>query len=334
MKTVLSLDAMGGDNAPHAVLQGADLYLKKNPKVFFRIFGDKAILDVLIKNYESLKKNSEVIHSNFIITSDMKPSLALRNGRLSSMGMAISDVAVGNSKAVISAGNTGAYMALSKIVLKSFDCIDRPAIPAFIPSIKGQTLLLDLGANIECSPENLVQFAVMGSSYCKHLQNVENPSVGILNVGSEESKGNAVVREAFNLLKTMNNINFYGFVEGDNITQGPVDVVVTDGFSGNVALKAMEGVAKLFSQTLKDGMNSSFINKIGYLFSKSAFDYVRKKADPRLYNGAMFLGLKNIAIKSHGSADHIGFANALSVAIQLIEKNILTDLEKNLLEVA
>lgn len=331
MTITLALDAMGGDEAPTMVIAGADLALKCcSDQLHFRIFGRSEVISGVLASFPKLERCSEIIHTDEVITNHIKPSLALRNGRTSSMGQAVNDVALGKSHAVISAGNTGAYMALSKILLKTFDQIDRPAIPAFIPTLKGKTLVLDLGANIECSPENLVQFAVMGSSYVKQLIHISNPSIGLLNVGSEELKGNAVVQEASRVLKDLKDLNFYGFVEGDHITKGVTDVVVTDGFTGNITLKAIEGTAKLFGQFLKDGINSSWKGKLGYLLAKPVFDNLKHRCDPRLYNGAMFLGLRQIAIKSHGGTDAIGFANAISVAIQLVQQNILQDMENSL----
>ena len=246
------------------------------------------------------------------------------------MGMAVDAVAKGQASAVISAGNTGAYMALSKILLKTLDGIDRPAIPAILPTIKGKTVVLDLGANIDCTPENLVQFALMGEAFARQLLDIEHPSVGLLNVGSEELKGNATVQAAAQLLKNFPDLNFQGFVEGDDITSGKTDVVVTDGFSGNIALKSIEGAARLIRHFLKESLSGSLRGKLGYIIAKPAFQQVQVKSDPRMYNGAVFLGLKGIAVKSHGGTDFVGFANAIGVAISMIQHNFIKNVEERL----
>ncbi|MBY0462209.1 MAG: phosphate acyltransferase PlsX [Alphaproteobacteria bacterium] len=332
MILTLALDAMGGDAGPEMVVKGADLALRqaKDLRLRYLFFGDDSSIEAELKKYPSLHKISDIIHSETIITNQTKPAIALRSGRKSNMGMAIDAVAKGEANAVISAGNTGAYMALSKILLKTIDGIDRPAIPAILPTIKGKTVVLDLGANIDCTPENLVQFALMGEAFARQLLDIERPSVGLLNIGSEELKGNATVQAAAQLLKEFPDLNFQGFVEGDDITSGKTDVVVTDGFSGNIALKSIEGAAKLIGHFLKDSLNGSFRGKLGYIVAKPAFRQLQTKSDPRLYNGAVFLGLKGIAVKSHGGTDFVGFANAIGVAISMIQHNFIKDIEERL----
>jgi glycerol-3-phosphate acyltransferase PlsX len=240
------------------------------------------------------------------------------------MGMAIDAVREGRAHGVISAGNTGAYMALSKVILKTFDGINRPAIPAVMPTRNrhGRTIVLDLGANIECSPTNLVQFALMGEAFASKIFGIDKPTVGLLNVGSEEIKGHAGVQEAFQMLRGITDFNFHGFVEGGDIMAGTTDVVVTDGFSGNITLKAIEGTSRFLQHLLRESMSSSWRGKLGYLIAKPAFDRIKQISDARHYNGAVFLGLRHIAVKSHGSADGKSFANAIKVAITLVENNV------------
>ena len=259
-----------------------------------------------------------------MISADAKPSLALRAGRRSSMRLAIDAVAEGRADGVVSAGNTGALMALAKFVLKTLPGIDRPAIASFFPTRRGESVMLDLGANVDCDPDNLVQFAVMGDVFARTVLGLVEPVVGLLNVGSEDLKGNEVVRRASARLRgAMTPIRFHGFVEGDDIAAGTVDVVVTDGFTGNIALKTAEGTAKLFSEFLDGAFRHSLPARIGYFFARGALGELRMRFDPRRYNGAIFLGLNGIVVKSHGSADALGFANAIGVAVDMMTNGFL-----------
>ncbi len=330
MKTCIAIDAMGGDGAPKIVFDGLAHFIKthRHINIEFLAFGREAEMMPLMT--PELSKYVTLTHAEEVITGQLKPALAVRMGRRSSMGMAIDSVNQGVAHAVVSAGNTGAFMALSKIILKTFDGIDRPAIPALIPSDKGCTLVLDLGANIDCSAENLVQFAVMGSTYMRKLMNIENPSVGLLNVGSEDLKGNQIVQAAAHFLRDHPLVNFHGFVEGDDITKATVDVVVTDGFTGNIVLKAIEGTVRLFARQLKKSLSDSVLSKIGALIAKPSLATFKRFVDPRLYNGAMFLGLRSIVIKSHGGTDGIGFANAVEVADEMVRRNVIPDLQAGL----
>ncbi len=330
MTTCIAIDAMGGDGAPKIVFDGIAEFIRSHPQtnVQFLAFGQENVLTSLLTPV--LRKHVTIKHAEEVITGQLKPSLAVRMGRKSSMGMAIDAVSQGVAHAVVSAGNTGAFMALSKIILKTFDGIDRPAIPALIPSDKGCTLVLDLGANIDCSAENLVQFAVMGSAYSRKLMNIENPSVGLLNVGSEDLKGNQIVQAAAHFLRDHPLVNFHGFVEGDDITKATVDVVVTDGFTGNIVLKAIEGTVRLFARQLKKSLSDSVLSKIGALIAQPSLATFKRFVDPRLYNGAMFLGLRGIVIKSHGGTDGIGFANAIKVADEMVKRNVIPDLQAGL----
>lgn len=315
---------MGGDNAPDSVIYGADIITSSRSDIDFLIYGDESKISPILAKCNSLQKRSKLIHTDSFISADEKPSVALRKGAKSSMRLAINSVKSEDSDAVISSGNTGALMAISKVILRALPDIDRPAIVTSIPNIKGKnTTMLDMGANVDCSSEILYQFAVMGYVFARAAYKVENPKIGILNVGSEDLKGSDMVRSAATLLKESDiSKYFYGYVEGDDITRGVVDVVVTDGFTGNISLKSIEGAAKLISNTLKQGFKSSILAKIGYLLASRSLKKVLKKIDPNTYNGAMLIGLNGIVVKSHGSANAKSFANAINVAISLIEDNI------------
>jgi glycerol-3-phosphate acyltransferase PlsX len=309
---------MGGDHAPGMVVEGVSFARKRFPNIHFLLFGDEALLKPLVDRY-NLHDVCEIRHTPDKIASTDKPSQALRGGRNSSMRLAINAVRDGEAAGVVSAGNTGALMAMAKFVLKTLPGIDRPAIATFLPTERGETLMLDLGANVECSATNLVQFAIMGDAFSRIVSGIDKPSVGLLNVGEEELKGNDEVRDAAAILKgDSHNLNFHGFVEGTDVLKGTVDIVVTDGFTGNVTLKTIQGTAKLISQFLRQSFASSISAKIGYLFARPALEQLKKRMDPRRYNGAMFLGLNGIAIKSHGGTDALGFASAIGVAVNLI----------------
>lgn len=320
----ISLDCMGGDKAPQIVVEGANIAASKRSDIFFNFFGDKDKIENIARNCRHLQNRYKIFHTNESISPEEKPSVALRRGKKSSMRLAIDSVKNKESDVVISAGNTGALMAMSKIVLRPLESINRPAIITAIPNKKGTaTALLDMGANVECSPDVLLQFAIMGHAFAKVALKIENPTIGLLNIGSEDEKGHEELKIAANLLRNSDlNSSFYGYVEGDDITKGTVDVVVTDGFTGNIALKSIEGSAKLVSQIIKNGFSSSFAAKIGYLFAASAIKRAAKSIDPRMHNGAMLIGLNGISVKSHGSTDAIGFASAIKVAISLVTKDI------------
>jgi phosphate acyltransferase len=314
----IALDAMGGDRAPDIVLKGAEIALQRHPEVHFLLFGAQDEVRPLLAKLPRLGSAVTLFHTTEVVADDAKPSLALRTGRQSSMRLAIDAVADGRADGVVSAGNTGALMAIAKFVLKTLPGIDRPAIASFFPTRRGESVMLDLGANVECDAENLVQFALMGDVFARTVLGLVEPTVGLLNVGSEDLKGNDAVRAASAQLREgVTPIRFYGFIEGDDIAAGTVDVVVTDGFTGNVAVKTAEGTVKLFSEFLQAAFRHSLSARIGYLFARNALRKLRLRSDPRRYNGAMFLGLDGIAVKSHGSTDAFGFANAIGVAIDM-----------------
>ncbi|KZD09830.1 phosphate acyltransferase PlsX [Oceanibaculum pacificum] len=317
-RLTLSLDAMGGDNAPEMVIRGAELALERFPDLHFLIFGREEQIAPLIVPGSILAKASEIRNAPDVVGSDAKPSVALRGGRSSSMRLAIDAVRSGDASGVVSAGNTGALMAMAKFVLHTVPGIDRPAIASFFPTQRGESVMLDLGANLECDEENLVQFAIMGDVFARAVLGLQRPSIGLLNVGVEGQKGHEHIRRAATLLRESGMpLDFRGFVEGDDIGAGTVDVIVTDGFTGNVALKTAEGTAKLIGLFLRESFKSSLLSRIGYLLSQPAIKRLRSRVDPRRYNGAMFLGLNGIVIKSHGGTDAFGFANAIGVAADL-----------------
>ena len=269
------------------------------------------------------RSQSRVIHTEEFVTDDEKPGHALRSGHNSSMRLAINALSDGEADGVISAGNTGALMAMAKFVLKTLPGIDRPAIATFFPTQRRGSVMLDLGANITCNADNLVQFAVMGEVFARHILGITQPSVGILNVGSEEAKGSDAVKLAAAILtNTKLPIRFHGFIEGDDIAAGTVDVVVTDGFTGNIALKASEGVARMFGGFLREALTGSAMGRLGALIAKGAIEKFKRRIDPRRYNGAMFLGLNGICVKSHGATDALGFATAIDATIKLINDNL------------
>jgi glycerol-3-phosphate acyltransferase PlsX len=310
---------MGGDGAPTMVVEGVEQALKRLPFVDFLLFGDQERLLPLLDRFPQAKAACRVEHTVDVITNDAKPAQALRAGRNSSMRLAIDAVADGRAAGVVSAGNTGALMAMARFVLKMLPGIARPAIATYFPTRRGETVMLDLGANVECDAADLVQFAVMGEVFARNVLRLEKPSIGILNVGVEGLKGRSEVREAATILQESNlPIRFYGFVEGDDIGAGTVDVVVTDGFTGNVALKTAEGTVRLFGAFLREALEHSVLTRIGAVLARPGLQRLRMRVDPRRYNGAMFLGLNGICVKSHGGTDALGFANAIDVAVQMI----------------
>ena len=329
-KIVLAIDIMGGDFGPKATIEGVLMASKAYPNIKFILFGDKKKSKDELQKISNLK-DYEFVHTNESISSSEQPVNALRKFKKSSMRLGINSVKLNECDGLVSAGNTGALMAISKFVLKTIKAIDRPAIAALMPTMKGQTVILDLGANVECSSENLVQFAIMGDMFSKSVLGIKNPKLGLLNVGSEQIKGNTIVKKTFDDLKKMNSkINFFGFVEGNDINKGIVDVIVTDGFSGNIALKTAEGVAELIFTFLKNAYASSLISKVGYLLSKPAINRFKTRIDPRKYNGAVLLGLNGIVVKSHGGTDAFGFSNAIGVAVSLIENSYVEEIKKKI----
>ncbi|MEH6754714.1 MAG: phosphate acyltransferase PlsX [Alphaproteobacteria bacterium] len=316
----IALDAMGGDDAPQIVVAGADIARRRNPDVKFLLFGDEKEVSELVAKQRGLDAFVEIRHTTEKVEADDKPSQVVRSGHETSMWKAIESVKLNEADGVVSAGNTGALMAMAMIVLRRLEGIDRPAIASFFPTLRGETVMLDLGANIRCDARNLVEFAIMGEVFARTILGIHEPTIGLLNVGEEETKGNDALKDAANLLRELDLPGeFVGFVEGNDIPAGAVDVVVTDGFTGNVALKTAEGTAKLINAFVRETFRNSFWAKIGYVFAKPSFDKLRSRSDPRRYNGAVFLGLNGVCVKSHGGTDAVGFATAIGVAIDMIK---------------
>jgi glycerol-3-phosphate acyltransferase PlsX len=322
----ISLDAMGGDHGPSVVVPGAALALERHPQQRFLMFGDEKALKPLVEAHERLKNAVEIRHTDFVVRMDEKPSQAVRSGRWkSSMWQAIQAVRDGEADAAVSAGNTGALMAMSKICLKTMAPIERPAIAAMWPTLRGESIVLDVGATIGADASHLVDMAIMGSAMARILFDLERPTVGLLNVGTEEIKGIEIVKEAGRLLREADlpNLAYHGFVEGDDLGKGTVDVVVTEGFTGNIALKTAEGTAKQIGEYLRSAMTRTWTAKIGYFFARQAFDALREKMDPRKVNGGVFLGLEGVVIKSHGGADALGLASAIDIAYDMAHYELM-----------
>lgn len=316
----IALDAMGGDFGPDVIVPGAAQALKKIPGTKFIFFGDEKKIAPVLDGQPALKAVSSIVHTDKKISSADSISAAIRASKDSSMRLAIEAVKDGRANSVVSAGNTGALMALSKMILKTLPGIDRPAIASVMPNATGSSVVLDLGANLECDAQVLVQFALLGATYARVVKNIQTPTVGLLNVGTEEMKGHEEVREAAQILSSIKfHGKYHGFVEGNDITKGTVDVIVTDGFTGNVALKTAEGVGKLTSQFLKDAFKSSPLAMLGYMLAAGAMKKLKSKLDPAKYNGGMFLGLDGVAVKSHGSSNIDGTENAILVAANLVQ---------------
>ena len=305
-KVRIALDAMGGDIGPAVVVPGADLSLARHPDTEFILYGDQAVVTPLVESRPRLKAASRIVHTDVVVRMDAKPSQALRQGRWkSSMWLAIDAVKKGEADVAVSAGNTGALMAMAKFNLRMMAGIERPAIAAVWPTLKGDSVILDVGATIGADADHLVDLAVMGSAMARVLFDLARPTVGLLNIGVEEVKGQEEVREAGRVLREANLpfLEYVGFVEGDDIGKGTVDVVVSEGFAGNIAIKAAEGTARQLSEFLRGAMSRTLRARIGYLFARNAFQMLRDKMDPRKANGGVFLGLNGIVIKSHGGTD-------------------------------
>jgi len=327
---------MGGDHAPDMVIEGIAQARTLYPDTKFMIFGDQTRVKVSLERFPELKAASEIIHTNDIVSSQMKPSQALRRGRKSSMGLAIQAVKDEMADVAISAGNTGALMALSKFMLRTMPGIDRPALIAPLPTLRGESVMLDLGANVECDSNNLVQFAIMGAAYVRTVLGQSRPSVALLNVGVEDLKGKDSIKAAADVLKESRHLplNFVGFVEGNDIALGEVDVVVTDGFTGNVALKTAEGTARLVTDLLGRAFKSSFMTKLGYLLSRPGLRSLKDHLDPNNHNGGVFLGLNGLVMKSHGGANAHGFSSAVTSAIDMAQNDLIRLISNDLQEIA
>ena len=329
--TKIAVDAMGGDGSPKKIIDGIIHHYQNNVNTYYQIFGDQEQIQNHIK--ENLPKNCfEIINTDETVKGTDSPLEAAKRGKNTSMWLAIQSVKEKKSDIVISAGNTGALLVISKLNLKMIENIDKPALSALWPNKKGMSVVLDLGANIECSPKNLIDFSIMGSSLFKSLYPTIDAKVALLNIGSEETKGNEMIKETYQLLSQRKNIDFEfkGYIEGNQLMNGDVNVIVADGFTGNVALKTAEGTANFITSELKKAMTGNIIGKISSLLNISNLKKFKKRLDPRLYNGAIFIGLDSPVIKSHGGTDYIGFSNSLSVCTKIITGNLIEKIRNNI----
>ena len=327
----IAVDAMGGDNSPKKVIDGIIHNHQKNDKILFKIFGNKKEIEKLTEK-KIHSKNLEIIHTENLVLSTDSPLEAAKRGKDTSMWLAIESVKNKEADIIISAGNTGALLVIAKLNLKMIENIDKPALSALWPNKTGMSVVLDLGANIECSSKNLLDFSIMGASLYTSLYPNDKPKVALLNIGSEELKGNETIKETYQLLneKKSENYNFAGYIEGNHLMDGKVNVIVSDGFTGNVALKTAEGTANFISSELKNAMTGSIIGKISSLLNISNLKKFKKRLDPRLYNGAIFIGLDSPVVKSHGGTDHVGFSNSLDVCHRIVKGNLIEKIKQNI----
>jgi glycerol-3-phosphate acyltransferase PlsX len=329
----IAIDAMGGDTGPAAMIAGASRALRKDPSLQFTFYGDERQVEAQIAEHRNLTGHVHIVHSPEAIGASEKPSQAIRRARTTSMGMAINAVKEGISDAALSGGNTGALMAMSKLALRTMPGIDRPALAALLPTLgENDVIMLDLGANTECDAQNLVQFAVMGAAYARTVLSISSPRVKLLNIGTEELKGTDELKDAAALLREADYLpfNFDGFTEGDQLSRGQVDVVVTDGFSGNIALKTAEGTARFVTDLLRRAFKSSLRSKAGFALSRPALNLLKHHLDPNNHNGAVFLGLNGLVVKSHGSANPKGVSNAIRVAASIVRNDITRKIGEDL----
>jgi glycerol-3-phosphate acyltransferase PlsX len=321
----IAIDAMGGDEGVRVMVEGAALARRRHSSFNFLLVGDQSAIEQALESHPTLRDASEILHCDDVIGGDELPSRAIRRAKTTSMGLAVNAVKAGKAGAAVSAGNTGALMAMSKLALRTMPGIDRPALAAVMPTLEtDEVVMLDLGANTEANARNLVQFAIMGAAYSRILTGRDEPRVRLLNIGTEEIKGTEALRDAATQLQEATGLamSFDGFVESDKINRGEVDVVVTDGFSGNIALKAIEGTARFVTDLLRSAFTSSIRSKVGFLVSRPATELLKHHLDPNNHNGAVFLGLNGVVVKSHGSATAAGVANAVAVTAQLLENNL------------
>jgi glycerol-3-phosphate acyltransferase PlsX len=331
----IAVDAMGGDEGVRVMVEGAALARRRHDQFKFLLVGDENRIKRALESHPNMRGASEILHADDVVSGDEKPTQALRRAKTTSMGMAINAVKSGDAGAAVSAGNTGALMAMSKLALRTIPGIDRPALAALLPTLgENDVVMLDLGANTECDARNLVQFAIMGAAYARIVTGLAAPRVRLLNIGTEEFKGTDQLQAAAAQLRAATGLafNFDGFVEADKINRGDVDVVVTDGFSGNIALKAVEGAARFVGDLLKRSFMSSLRSKIGFLISRPATELLKHHLDPNNHNGAVFLGLNGVVVKSHGSASALGVANAVAVTARLLEERLTERISADLAE--
>ena len=329
---VISVDAMGGDNSPKKIIDGIELYQQKNVNIFYKLFGDKNLIEKSLKNKKIDNQSYEIIHTDDNIKDGDSALTAAKRGKNTSMWLSIESVKNKTSDIVLSAGNTGALFVIAKLNLKMIENIDKPALSGLWPNKIGMNVVLDLGANIECNEKNLKDFSIMGAALHKSLFPDEVAKVALLNIGSEEIKGKNVIKNTYQELSKLNSslFEFKGYVEGNNIMSGKVNVIIADGFTGNIALKTAEGTANFITSELKIALTSNIMGKISSLLNIKNINHLKKKLDPRLYNGAILLGLDSPVVKSHGGTDHIGFANAISVCEKIIKGRLIDKIKENI----
>ncbi|WP_075500883.1 phosphate acyltransferase PlsX [Candidatus Pelagibacter communis] len=327
----IAVDAMGGDNSPEKIIKGIIHHHSRNKDIFYKIFGDENTISKHLNNKID-RNNYQIVNTLNKVSSEDSPLEAAKRGKDTSMWLAVESIKNKDCDIIISAGNTGGLLVISKLNLKMIDNIDKPALSALWPNKKGMSVVLDLGANIECSSKNLFDFSVMGASLYKSLYPDETPKVALLNIGSEELKGNETIKETFKILndKKTNDFEFKGYIEGNELMNGDVNVIVSDGFTGNVALKTAEGTASFITDELKKALGGTMIGKISSLLNISNLKKFKKRLDPRLYNGAIFIGLDSPVVKSHGGTDYIGFSNSLDVCCRIIKGNLIEKIKKNI----
>ena len=329
----IAVDAMGGENSPFKVIKGIEIHSQDSNNIVYNIFGNTNLILPLIKKIKIPKDKYNIIHTDDFIKDEDSPLSAAKRGKNTSMWLSVESLKRNESDAIISAGNTGALFVIAKLNLKMIEQIDKPALSALWPNKKGMNVVLDLGANIECNEKNLVDFSLMGSALHKSLFENESPKVALLNIGSEELKGNNIIKNTYQILNDRKNslYEFKGYIEGNHIMNGDVNVIVTDGFTGNVALKTAEGTANFITSELRKALNSTIIGKISSLLNLKNLKKFKNKLDPRLYNGAILLGLDKPVIKSHGSTDEVGFANSLKVCEKIIKARLIDKIKKNII---
>jgi len=331
-KIVIAVDAMGGENSPNKIIEGIELSLKESKENYFRLYGNKPQLEVLINKKDLITNYCEIIHSENNIKDDESPLTAAKKNNSSSMWQSIESQKKGKSQITLSAGNTAALLVLSRLILNMIDGVEKPALAGLWPNKIGMNVVLDLGANIECNEKNLIEFGFMGAALYKALYNEIDPKIALLNVGSEETKGTEIIKKAHQFFKGLkkSNFNYHGYIEGNHIMDGNANVIVTDGFTGNIALKTAEGTANFITKGLKEVLSNNLLNKLSFLLSYSALKKFRDKLDPRKYNGAILLGLNGSVVKSHGSTDARGLAYSIKMCNKIVKGSLIEKIMKNL----
>ena len=330
-KIIIAIDAMGGDDSPHKIIKGISIHSKTTDNVYYKIFGNKTLIDPLVEKFNIPSEVFQIIHTEKVVKGEDTALSAAKRGKQTSLWLSIESLKHDEAHAIVSAGNTGALFLISKLNLNMIENIDKPALSGLWPNRNGMNVVLDLGANVECNEKNLIDFSIMGASLHKSLFPDETTRVALLNIGSESFKGNEIINKTFqHLKKNKYDFDFKGYIEGNHIMDGNVNVIVTDGFTGNVALKTAEGTANFISKEIKENITSGFLGKFFSLINYKNLMKFKKRLDPRLYNGAILLGLNSPVVKSHGSTDYIGFSNSLKVCKKIVEGDLINKIKKNI----